>query len=78
MASTALVSLFALSFWIVGVSTTAYLTVAIAAGLVLLSVAVRFLKSPTVRNAWIGYRISGPYLAAILLGVIADRLLFRS
>jgi len=73
--STVVVPPFALLFWILQVSHLLYLTVAIAAGAVLLYAAFRFLKDPTVRNAWNGYRVSGPYLAAILLGLVADRFL---
>ena len=73
--STAIVPPFALSFWILQVSGLAYLAVAVAAGAWLLYIAFRFLRSPTTRNALAGYRASGPYLAAILLALIADRLL---
>lgn len=75
VASTALVSLFALSFGILGVSGIVYLAVAIVAGLILLLATFRFMRSPTVQNAWKGYRVSGPYLAALLVGLIADRFL---
>jgi len=73
--STAIVPPFALSFWVLQVSGFAYLAVAVAAGAWILYVAFRFLRTPTVRNALAGYRASGPYLAAILLALIADRLL---
>ena len=73
--STAIVPPFALSFWVLQVSGLAYLAVAVAAGAWILYVAFRFLRTPTVRNALAGYRASGPYLAAILLALIADRLL---
>ncbi len=73
--STALVPPFALSFWVLQVSGLAYVAVAIIASAILLYYAFRFLGSPTVRNAWAGYRASGPYLAALLVGLIADRLL---
>jgi len=73
--STAIVPPFALSFWVLQVSGLAYLAVAVAAGAWILYVAFRFLWTPTVRNALAGYRASGPYLAAILLALIADRLL---
>ena len=73
--STALVPPFALSFWVLNVSGLAYLAVAVAAGAALLRVAVRFLRSPTGRNALAGYRASGPYLAVLLLALIADRFL---
>ena len=73
--STALVPPFALLFWVLQVSYLVYLVVAVAAGTVLLHVAFRFLKEPTVRNAWTGYQVSGPYLAAILLALVADRFL---
>jgi len=66
---------FALLFWILQVSSLVYLAVAVGAGTVLVYLAFRFLKDPTVRNAWNGYKVSGPYLAAILLGLVADRLL---
>jgi len=75
--STAIVPPFALSFWVLEVSGLAYLAVAVAAGAWLLYVAFRFLRSPTARNALAGYRASGPYLAAILLALIADRLLLH-
>jgi heme O synthase-like polyprenyltransferase len=45
------------------------------AGAILLFFAFRFLESPTIRNAWVGYRASGPYLAVVLLALIADRML---
>ena len=73
--STAIVPPFALSFWVLQVSGFAYLAVAAAAGAWILYIAFRFLHSPTARNALAGYRASGPYLAAILLALIADRLL---
>jgi heme O synthase-like polyprenyltransferase len=73
--STALVPPFALLFWVLGVSGLLYLLVAVAAGTVLLYVAFRFLEDATVRHAWDGYRASGPYLAVILLALVADRLL---
>ena len=73
--STAIVPPFALSFWVLQVSGLAYLAVAVAAGAWILYVAFRFLRTPTARNALAGYRASGPYLAAILLALIADRLL---
>jgi len=73
--STAIVPPFALSFWILQVSGLAYLAVAVASGAWLLYIAFRFLRTPTTRNALAGYRASGPYLAAILLALIADRLL---
>ncbi len=73
--STALVPPVALSFWALGVSELGYLVVALAASAVLLSVAVRFLRAPTGVNALAGYRTSGPYLAVLLLALIADRLL---
>ncbi len=73
--STVLVPPFALSFWVLQVSGLAYLAVAIGAGAVLLYLAFRFLQTPTGPNAWAGYRASGVYLAVILLGLIADRLL---
>lgn len=76
VASTAIVPPFALSFWILQVSQLLFLTVAVIAGALLLTVAFRFLRSPTVPNAWVGFKASGPYLAAILLGLVADRLLF--
>ncbi|HYS72031.1 MAG TPA: heme o synthase, partial [Thermoplasmata archaeon] len=75
--ATAIVPPFALLFWVLQVSGPAYLAVAIAAGAWLLYVAFRFLRTPTARNALAGYRASGPYLAAILLALIADRLLPR-
>jgi protoheme IX farnesyltransferase len=75
VASTALVPPFALLFWVLQVSGFAYLAVAVVAGAVLMAFAVRFLRSPTVQNAWIGYRASGPYLAAILVGLMVDSLL---
>jgi protoheme IX farnesyltransferase len=73
--STVIVPPFALLFWILQVSSLVYLAVAVGAGTVLVYLAFRFLKDPTVRNAWNGYKVSGPYLAAILLGLVADRLL---
>ncbi|TLZ52560.1 MAG: protoheme IX farnesyltransferase [Methanobacteriota archaeon] len=73
--STAIVPPFALSFWVLQVSGFAYLAVAIAAGAWVLYIAFRFLRTPTTRNALAGYRASGPYLAAILLALIADKLL---
>jgi protoheme IX farnesyltransferase len=73
--STALVPPFALSFWVLQVSGFAYLAVAIVAGSAILYLAFRFLKVPSSQNAWAGYRASGVYLAVILLGLIADRLL---
>ena len=73
--STAIVPPFALSFWVLQVSGLAYLAVAVAAGAWILYVAFRFLRTPTARNALAGYRASGTYLAAILLALIADRLL---
>lgn len=73
--STVLVPPFALSFWVLQVSGLAYLAVAVGAGAVLLYLAFRFLQTPTGPNAWAGYRASGVYLAVILLGLIADRLL---
>ena len=73
--STALVPPFALSFWVLSVSGLAYLAVAVAAGTVLLYFAFRFLQTPSGRNALAGYRASGPYLAALLLALIADRFL---
>jgi protoheme IX farnesyltransferase len=73
--STAIVPPFALSFWVLNVSGLAYLGVAIVAGAILLFFAFRFLESPTIRNAWVGYRASGPYLAVVLLALIADRML---
>lgn len=76
--STALVPPFALSFWVLNVSGLAYLAVALAAGAALTYVTLRFLQSPTARNALAGYRASGPYLAVLLLALIADRFLPRS
>lgn len=73
--STVLVPPFALSFWVLQVSGLAYLAVAVGAGAVILYLAFRFLQTPTGPNAWAGYRASGVYLAVILLGLIADRLL---
>ncbi len=75
--ATAMVPPFALSFWVLQVSGLAYLAVAAVAGAWLLYVAFRFLQTPTARNAIAGYRASGPYLAAILLALIADHLLPR-
>jgi heme O synthase-like polyprenyltransferase len=49
--------------------------VALVAGAVLLYLAVRFLQTSTEANAWAAYRASGTYLAAIVLGLVADRLL---
>jgi len=73
--STALVPPFALSFWFLGVSGLGYLAVALVAGAVLLYLAVRFLQTSTRANAWAAYRASGTYLAAIVLALVADRLL---
>ena len=73
--STVIVPPFALLFWILQVSSLVYLAVAVGAGTVLVYLAFRFLKDPTVRNAWNGYKVSGPYLAAILMGLVADRFL---
>lgn len=72
--STALVPPFALSFWALQVSGLLYLAVAVVAGAVVLRLAGRFLRSPTVQNAWAGYRASGVYLATVLLALIGDRL----
>ena len=76
--STALVPPFALSFWFLEVSGLGYLAVALTAGAVLLWLAARFLRSATRANAWAAYRASGIYLAAIVLGLAADRLLATS
>jgi len=73
--STVIVPPFALLFWILQVSSLVYLAVAVGAGTVLVYLAFRFLQDPTVRNAWNGYKVSGPYLAAILMGLVADRFL---
>lgn len=73
--STALVPPFALSFWFLDVSGLGYLAVALAAGAVLLWLAARFLREGTRQNAWAAYRASGMYLAAIVLGLVADRFL---
>jgi len=75
VASTALVPPFALSFWVLNIAGLAYLAVTVAAGTALLYVALRFLRSPTGRNALAGYRASGPYLMVVLLALIADRFL---
>ena len=76
--STALVPPFAVSFWFLGVSGLGYLAVALAAGAVLLWLAARFLRAATKTNALAAYRASGVYLAAIVLGLVADRLLATS
>jgi len=73
--STALVPPFALSFWLLDVSGLGYLAVAIAAGTALLWLAAKFLREASQRNAWAAYRASGMYLAAIVLGLVADRFL---
>ena len=73
--STAIVPPIALSFWVLRLSGFAYLVVAVAASIILLYFAVRFLRSPTGANAWAGYKASGPYLAVLLVALIADRLL---
>lgn len=74
-ASVAIVPPFALSFWLLQVSGVPYLAVAVAASGVPLYLTFRFFRSPTVQNAWAGYRASGPYLAVLLVALIADRLL---
>lgn len=73
--STVLVPLFALSFWALGTAGPAYLAVALVAGAAIIHLALRFLRSPTVQNAWTGYRASGTYLAIVLFALIGDRLL---
>src|SRR5207253_1804522 len=52
-----------------------YLGVAIIAGAVLLGFTAKFLMSPSVENAWAGYKFSGIYLTLLLLGMMADAIL---
>jgi len=54
----------------------AFLLVAVAVGAVLLALTARFVRHPSARAAWAGYRFSGTYLAVILFAAIVDALVF--
>ncbi len=51
-----------------------YLAVALAAGIALWAVTLRLILRPVPRSGWVLYKASGPYLAAIVLGMLLDQL----
>ncbi len=53
-----------------------YLGVAAVAGAILLFLTVKFVRRPCVETAWAGYKFSGTYLIIILLGMMANALVF--
>ena len=50
----------------------AYLVVALASGALLLTSNLRLLKDPAQRNAWRSFKIAGPYLVLVLVGMLLD------
>jgi protoheme IX farnesyltransferase len=51
-----------------------YPVVALAAGVVLWVLAIDLYRRRTARSAWVFFKFSGPYLAAILVALVVDRL----
>lgn len=75
--STALVPLSTFAFFFTAPFNHApYLGVAIVAGTVLLFMTIKFVRRPCRETAWAGYKFSGMYLMVVLLGMIADAVLF--
>lgn len=57
-----------------GLSSLVYPIVALVAGAVLWVLAIDLNRRRTTRSAWVFFKCSGPYLAAILLALVVDRL----
>ena len=73
--STAIAALASIAFIWTSAFDAVYLIVAIGSSAVLLGLTVKFLAHPSPETAWAGYRFSGIYLAAILIGMMADAIL---
>jgi len=57
-----------------GLSGLVYPVVALGAGVVLWVLAIDLYRRRTARSAWVFFKFSGPYLAAILVALVVDRL----
>lgn len=73
--SSTVVAVASIAFVFTSAFDAVYLGVAIIAGAVLLGFTAKFLMSPSVENAWAGYKFSGIYLTLLLLGMMADAIL---
>ena len=73
-ASSTIVALAGIGFVFTDAFHDAYLVAALALGLVLLYLTLRFVREPTRERAWTGYKFSGIYLALILVAIMADAL----
>src|SRR6267143_464043 len=73
--SSAVVAVTSIAFVFTSAFDAVYLGVAVIAGAVLLGLTAKFLVSPSVENAWAGYKFSGIYLTLLLLGMMADAIL---
>src|SRR5438477_386809 len=73
--SSTVVAVASIAFVFTSAFDAVYLGVAIIAGAVLLGFTAKFLISPSVENAWAGYKFSGIYLTLLLLGMMADAIL---
>src|SRR2546428_494874 len=73
--STAIAALASIAFIWTSAFDAVYLIVAIGSSAALLGLTVKFLAHPSPETAWAGYRFSGIYLAAILIGMMADAIL---
>ena len=73
-ASSAIVAVTSIAFFFTDAFHDAYFVASLALGAVLLYLAVRLLQEPTRERAWAAYKITGIYLALILVAMMADAL----
>ncbi len=73
--STVIAAVASVAFLLTSAFDAIYLVVAIASSAVLLGLTAKFLAHPSPETAWAGYRFSGVYLTAVLIGMMADAIL---